>query len=239
MRLNLHTAVAILLMLIPVKGLAKKFEVNSQNSFIAAHNNASPIEAETPGKTVFTGASKVRFTGNNNPFSGFQYLKGNIGTDDVIHVTGSHNHLTQLNIRDYYCYKYVVISEESQYTTLSYCNLENRTFIGDKNILSILVSEQQPGYHTIRYCSFKNFEGSTLGGDAGVEPIRIGLSTQGDFISRSTGPKSSSEWIKSNPTYVKRLMNTPRIKAMITLLDSDEAKSPIETNDAPRKNSPM
>ena len=141
------------------------------------------VMAEIPGKTVFSGASKAYISGNNLTFSGFQYLNGNIGTDHVLVVSGSHNHLTQLNIKNYYCSKYVIIQENCEYNVLSYCNLEQRAFIGNQNILSILVSENKPGYHTIRYCSFKNFEGT--GGDMGTEAIRIGLSTMGEFISRS------------------------------------------------------
>jgi hypothetical protein len=50
-------------------------------------------------------------------------------------------------------------------------------------IFSLLVNENQPGYHKVRHYSFKNFDGT--GNDLGIEPIRIGVSTQADFISRS------------------------------------------------------
>ena len=46
-----------------------------------------------------------------------------------------------------------------------------------------MVNSAQPGYHKVAYCSFKNFDGT--GGDLGVEPIRIGVSTQANFNSRS------------------------------------------------------
>jgi hypothetical protein len=45
------------------------------------------------------------------------------------------------------------------------------------------VDANNPGYHKIQYCSFKNFDGT--GNDLGIEPIRIGLSTQADRNSRS------------------------------------------------------
>jgi hypothetical protein len=80
-------------------------------------------------------------------------------------------------------HKYLEIRAECQYVTVSYCNFENRINLIDHNILSILVSKTKPGYNTIRYCSFKNFGGT--GGDMGMEPIRIGLSTQHEFTSRS------------------------------------------------------
>jgi len=90
---------------------------------------------------------------------------------------------TQLNIRAYTCYKYLRIREECQYCVVSYCNFESRLNAADQNILSILVDEENPGYNKVQYCSFKNFPGG--GNDEGVEPIRIGVSTQAEFISRS------------------------------------------------------
>ncbi len=141
------------------------------------------IMAENLGTTIFTGASRVNITGDDITFQGFQFLNGNIGTQDVINIRGSHINFTQINIRAYTCYKYLRVREESQYVEITYCNFENRLNLDDQNILSILVDDTNPGYHKIRYCSFKNFEG--IGNDQGIEPIRIGLSTQADHISRS------------------------------------------------------
>ena len=141
------------------------------------------IMAENLGGTIFTGASRVDITGDYITLQGFQFLEGNIGTQDVIHTRGSYNIFTQINIRAYTCYKYLRVREESQYVEITYCNFENRLNLDDQNILSILVDETNPGYHKIQYCSFKNFDGQ--GNDQGIEPIRIGVSTQADFISRS------------------------------------------------------
>jgi hypothetical protein len=125
----------------------------------------------------------VDITGDYITLRGFQFVDGNIGTRDVINTRGSYNHFTQINIRAYTCYKYLRVREESQYVDITYCNFENRLNLDDQNILSILVDENKPGYHKIQYCSFKNFDGT--GNDLGIEPIRIGLSTQADHISRS------------------------------------------------------
>ncbi len=200
----------IMTLFLPIVALSATYQVNSASAFTSVQANASMgdtiiwvqglyydidillyksglfIKAEVPGKTVFAGASKLKLTGNNNTISGFQYLGGNIGNGNVIDIEGSYNHVTQINIKDYYSYKYLVIREAAEFNTISYCNFENRTFIGDQNILSVLVSPNKPGYHTIRHCSFKNFKGTTPGGDAGVEPIRIGLSSQAEYISRTT-----------------------------------------------------
>jgi len=187
---------------------AKTWEVNSSSSFSSAYNSAASgdsivwnegvysnitmsisksnltIMARISGRTIFTGSSRVLISGDDNVFEGFQYLGGDIGTgNEVIEVSGSRNHLTQLNIKDYYCEKYLVIKAGCSYNVLSYCNLEHKAYLGDKNVLSVLVSSNSPGYHTIRYCSFKNFDGT--GGDMGIEPIRIGLSSQGEYISRT------------------------------------------------------
>lgn len=181
--------------------------VASQSEFNAAHSSATMndsiiwqsgiyddiymnitksnlfIGASELGGTIFSGASRVKITGDYVTLQGVQFVDGDIGTSDVINTYGSYNHFNQINIRAYTCYKYLRIREECQYVDVTYCNFENRLNLADQNILSILVDENQPGYHKIQYCSFKNFDGG--GNDDGIEPIRIGLSTQADHISRS------------------------------------------------------
>lgn len=187
--------------------LATTTYVDSQQSFDRAHDNASVndsiiwrsgtysniymdiskdqlyISAETLGGTIFNGGSMVEITGDHITFQGFQFLGGNIGTDDVINIRGSHILFTQVNIQDYTCYKYLRVRESSQFVDITYCNFENRLNLDDQNILSILVHPTQPGFHKIQWCSFKNFDGT--GRDLGIEPIRIGLSSQATRSSRS------------------------------------------------------
>ncbi len=186
---------------------AEVFLVSSQQEFDEAHDSALMndsliweadtysdiymdisndhlfVIAETLGKTIFTGASRVNISGDYITLQGFQFLDGDIGTRDVINITGSNNLITQINIRAFTSYKYLRIREASQYVDVTHCNFENRLNLDDQNILSILVDDVNPGYHKIQYCSFKNFDGT--GNDLGIEPIRIGLSTQADRISRS------------------------------------------------------
>ncbi len=141
------------------------------------------IGAETLGEVIFQGISRVNVSADYITFRGFQYLGGNIGSLDVINITGSHGHYDEININGYRCYKYLRVREQSQYVRITHCNFENRLTVADQNILSILVDANQPGYHKIQYCSFKNFPGG--GNDEGVEPIRIGLSSQANRNSRS------------------------------------------------------
>ncbi len=194
-------------LLFSIDGRSEVLFVSSQQEFNTAHNNSSAndsivwrtgtytnirmdidkdnltIMAEELGSVVITGVSRVNIEGNHILFQGFQYLGGAIGTLDVINVTGSHVTITQINIKDYTCFKYLRVREESQYVDITYCNFENRLNLDDQNILSILVDNDNPGYHKIQHCSFKNFDGT--GNDLGIEPIRIGVSSQADHISRS------------------------------------------------------
>ena len=187
--------------------LAATIIVDSQESFIAAHANVAAndtimwadgtyenirmdifkdsmtVMSETPGGTIFDGVSRTVIEGDYINFIGFQYVGGNIATLDVVDIRGSNILFTQVNIRAYRCFKYLRVRETSQYVDITHCNFENRLNVADQNILSLLVSRDQPGYHRIRYCSFKNFPGG--GNDEGVEPIRIGVSSQADFSSRS------------------------------------------------------
>ena len=141
------------------------------------------IAAETLGGTIFTGNSRVDIRSDHITLQGFQFLDGDIGTSDVINTRGSFNIFTQINIRAYTSYKYLRVREESQFCEITHCNFENRLNLADQNILSILVDNTNPGFHKIQFCSFKNFDGG--GNDDGIEPIRIGVSSQADFISRT------------------------------------------------------
>ncbi|MFK8009582.1 MAG: chondroitinase-B domain-containing protein [Saprospiraceae bacterium] len=207
MKKIIHLFTTLFILLNSFSLMAEKFIVNSQTTFNNAHSNAVAgdsivwesglfqniemdieksnlvIMAEELGETRFAGASKVDISGSYITFQGFQFIDGNIGNGHVINTSGSYNHFTQLNIKDYTSYKYFIIREECQYNRVTYCNFEHRVNYADQNILSILVDDNTPGYHKIQYCSFKNFDGT--GNDEGVEPIRIGLSTQGEFASRS------------------------------------------------------
>ena len=140
------------------------------------------VTAEPFGRVLFKGVSRVVINGDNVTFSGSQHVGGFIRYLDVIRVYGSDVLITHVNIQNYTCYKYLRVYEESRRTTISYCNFENRLNLDDQKILSILVDDE-PGFHRIQHCSFKNFDG--IGNDQGIEPIRIGVSTQGDLDSRT------------------------------------------------------
>ncbi len=146
------------------------------------NQNGLIVTAEPYGTVLFKGVSRVVINADSVTFSGFQYVGGSIGNLDVIRIYGSDVLVTQINIQNYTSFKYLRVYEESRRTTISYCNFENRLNLDDQNILSILV-DNEPGYHKIQYCSFKNFEGT--GQDEGIEPIRIGVSSQGNLDSRT------------------------------------------------------
>ena len=153
------------------------------NVFMDLSKDGIIVTADIAGAVIFNGTSRVEIEGNDVTLSGLQFVNGNIGTSHVVRIWGSDVLVTQLNIADYTCYKYLIVEEESRRTTISYSNFENRLNLDDQNILSILVDSTEPGYHKIQYCSFKNFEGT--GNDMGIEPIRIGVSTQAEFDSRT------------------------------------------------------
>jgi len=153
------------------------------NMVLFVSKNNVTVKAKFSGKTIFTGASKAYISGSNVTLKGFQFVDGNIGSSDVVKITGSHTDITELNISGYTSNKYLVISKKSQYIRVFKCNFENRVNMAHKNILNIEVSEDQPGFHKIQYCSFRNFKGT--GGDMGVEPIRIGVSQNGKLESKT------------------------------------------------------
>ncbi len=203
-----YTYLSLLLLIAPTALLGEIIPVSSQSEFDLAHDTAASndtimwddgtyrniimdidnsnlyITAETRGRVIFTGSSRVLVDGDFVTLDGFQFLDGNIGTNHIISISGSNNVFTQLNIKGYTCHKYLIVREQSQFCDVTYCNFENRINLDDQNILSILVDNDQPGFHKIQHCSFKNFDGT--GNDLGIEPIRIGVSSQANFNSRST-----------------------------------------------------
>lgn len=154
------------------------------------------VQAYTPGDVIFNGSSRTHIKADNVTFTGFQYVGGNILIDGsvavmeqtVVTVDGSNTEISHLNFSQYSCFKYMRIRNTSQYTNVSYCNFENRVNYADQNIFQIDANETQPGFHTVRFCSFKNFTGDPVNatnGDDGVEPIRTGSSSQSLYSLRT------------------------------------------------------
>lgn len=150
--------------------------------FMIINRPGITVTAERPGSVIFSGGSKVEIDANEVVFSGFQFVGGDIGSDHIISNWGNDVLITQINIQSYECFKYLIVDEDSRRTTISYSNFEDRVNLSDQNILSILVDDE-PGFHKIQYCSFQNFRG--IGADMGIEPIRIGVSSQGHLDSRT------------------------------------------------------
>lgn len=195
------------LLLATVLSAQTRYNVTSVEEFDAAHDQASAgdsivweagtysdirmdiskegliVTAAPYGTVMFTGLSRAVIDADQTTFSGFQYIGGNISTLHVITINGSDVLFTHVNIQNYTCHKYLIVNEEARRVTISYSNFENRLNRADQNILSILVDRDEPGFHKIQYCSFKNFDGT--GNDLGIEPIRIGVSTQAEYDSRT------------------------------------------------------
>ncbi len=230
-----------------------RYDVSSETEFESAHNQASSgdsivwesgsysdvfmditkdgliVTSGVYGSVIFNGMSKVEIESDDVTLSGFQFIGGDIGTDHVIRIWGSDVLISQINIEDYTSYKYLIIDEDSKRTTVEYSNFENRLNLDDQNILSILV-DNEPGYHKVQYCSFKNFEGT--GNDLGIEPIRIGVSSQGHLNSRSlveycyfTGCDGDGEIISNKAGQNVMRYNTfeNNSKAELVLRHGDEA----------------
>jgi len=151
---------------------------------ILVNRNGITISAQSAGKVIFNGASKVSIKADSTVFNGFQFIDGDI-EGIVIKVSGSKNQLIDLNFSGYSAEKYINIEAGSQYNDISYCNFENKPAsapIG--NLVGVIPHETIPGFNRIRFCSFKNLPGP--GGDYGNEPIRLGVGAKSDFISRTT-----------------------------------------------------
>ena len=193
--------------LIGFNAFAKTIEVSSQEEYNKAHSRAVDkdvimwlpgtyrdiylniskdgitVQAKILGETIFTGASKANISGDRCVLKGIQFIDGSVKDSDLIYISGDHVRVEELNLARYSCAKYLYIKRSSQYNTVYKCNFEKRLNDINKNIVSIGISDKQPGFHKVQYCSFKNFDGD--GGDMGVEPIRIGSSSRAQFDSKT------------------------------------------------------
>jgi hypothetical protein len=158
------------------------------NNVISIAKTNITIQATTPGGVFLDGTNAITISGNNNTFSGFQFVSGTTAGGKVVTVTGSYNTITQLNFNGYSASKMVQL--EGSYNTVSYCNFQNKpTDVstaskgGDGDMLQIIPNATKPGNNLIRYCSFQHMPGK--GGDWGNECIRIGDGNYSLMISRT------------------------------------------------------
>ena len=188
---------------------AEKYDVKSDVEFKSAYKNAQSLDticwqkgtysdismeiktnrlvimAEQDGQVTFTGNSFAKILASGCVFRGFQFVGGKTG-GDVVRVEGSHNKISQLNISAFESKYYLDITPESQYTEVTFCNFERKPEKPESSVVEVQVAEEHPGYHVIRYCSFKNHTAPPgVGGDYGIEALRIGYSFQSKFISRT------------------------------------------------------
>ncbi len=151
------------------------------NTIINISGSGIVLRAATPGGVILNGTNTITIPGNNNLFSGFQFTNGTI-LGIPIDVSGSGNQLAQLNFNGYSSQKYINLHGRSN--EVSYCNFENKpTNAPIGNLIHIDPDPVLPGYNRIRYCSFKNMQGS--GGDNGNECIRISNGSTSTYISRT------------------------------------------------------
>lgn len=145
------------------------------------------VQATTAGGVYLDGTNAITISGNNNTFSGFQFVSGTSAGANVVTITGNYNIVTQLNFNGYSASKMVQISGLNN--TVSFCNFQNKptdinaTKGGDGDMLQIIPNATNPGNNTIRYCSFQHMPGG--GGDWGNECIRIGDGAYSLMISRT------------------------------------------------------
>lgn len=156
------------------------------NNTINISNSGITVQAATPGGVYLDGTDIITISGNNNIFGGFQFTSATTMTGSTITVNGNYNTVTQVNFNGYSADHLVYIS--GQYNVVSFSNFQNKLCVltskgGTGDMVQIIPNATNPGYNTIRYCSFQHMPG--LGGDFGNECIRIGDGTYSLMISRT------------------------------------------------------
>jgi hypothetical protein len=208
--MNLKNYILGILILLPASVItAGVYPVSSVAEYLAAEEMAKPgdtiswsggtyqdinlniikdhihIRAEVPGKTIFTGASMVEIRANHVVFSGFQFIGGKV-EKDICKISGNYNLLERVNFSNYHSHFYLNVTPGCVHNTILYCNFEKKPEDKMTSVVQIQADEKQPGYHVLRYCSFRNHTAPPgAGGDYGIEALRIGYSFQAEFISRT------------------------------------------------------
>jgi hypothetical protein len=187
----------------------KSFQVSSTEEFENAQSNAKPGDsiiwgagkysninidltiddvvflATRTGATTFFGSSSLLVSGSGNVVSGFQFIRGKI-KGDVVDISGSRNTIQHINIYNYDSHYYLRVRPNCQYNKIVYCNFEAKPETQESSVVQIEASENTIGYHVVSHCSFKNFTAPEgVGGDYGIEALRIGYSYQRMFTSRT------------------------------------------------------
>ncbi len=143
------------------------------------------IVAQDPGKVVFTGRIEIKLSADYLMLSGIQFINGST-EEDVLQVTGKHIVLDNLNFSNLKCHYYLNILPAARYALVTHCNFERKPQVPNTSVVQVQVHQSHPGYHRIRYCSFKNHTApKDAGGDYGIEALRIGYSYQSTFVSRT------------------------------------------------------
>ena len=164
------------------------------NNTISISKSGITVQATTAGGVYLDGNNAITISGNNNTFVGFQFTTNTLSggqivenPTNVVTVTGNSNTITQLNFNGYSASK--MIQLEGQYNVVSFSNFQNKPALnnvnhgGDGDMIQIIPNATNPGYNTIRYCSFQHMPG--FGGDFGNECIRIGDGVYSTYISRT------------------------------------------------------
>lgn len=151
--------------------------------------NGLVVLAEEPGMVTFGGESAVKISADKVIFSGFQFKDG-ATKGNVVEISGSNVLVREVNISSYDAHYYCHLTTKGSNNTVEHCNFENKPPAPKgkegSSIFQVAVDSIHPGYHTIRYCSFKNHTApENAGGDYGMEALRIGYSYQAKFISRT------------------------------------------------------
>lgn len=158
------------------------------NNTINISKSNITVQALTTGGVFLDGKNTIVLSGNNTTFSGFQFTSNETfnGSNTIV-LNGNYNTLAEINFNGYCADHFVYIT--GRYNVVTNCNFQNKLAVmtdkaGTGDLVQIIPNASNPGYNTIRYCSFQHIPG--MGGDYGNECIRIGNSTLSTFISRTT-----------------------------------------------------
>lgn len=198
--------------------------------------NPIVIEAETSGKVILTGSSRLSFSGKYLVISGLYFLNGTLSGADVISFRTSsaelaeYCRLTQTAIVNYNPSSNIVdskwVSIYGRYNQVDHCSFENKNNSG--TLLVVWLKNDVPTYHNIsgNYFGYRNpnldGSGNVLNGqeimrvgDSSTSMTTASVTVEGNFFEKCNGEIEVISNKSSGNVYTNNLFY--ECKGMLTL----------------------
>lgn len=138
------------------------------------------VQAQTPGCVVLAEASTLTIAGSYLEVRGLQFRDAKEVKENIITLSGDFCRITQCAMIDYNAGEHWIYAAGSTNCRIDHCYFVGKDVAGGE--IDVTVAQSQPTHMRIDH----NYFGRRKSPSNGGEIIRVGLSGQMDYVSRST-----------------------------------------------------